>query len=243
MEVMNVIAQGMAIDQTRLNAIAVNLANVRTPAYKREMVAGIGFEAQMNALERPASVAETPATALSTYSDMRPGAVQYTGRPFDVALTGNNVFLELSRDGKTLYGRQGAMHTDSQGRLVTAQGDLVMGVGGEIRVISTSPRIDHLGNVYDQGRFVDKLSMASFDGPEKMTRLGGGVYGAENQRAQPAQDGAFSVLQGYLEGSNVDPAHEMVGTIDVMRHFESLQKTAQVVDEMTGRAVQKLGEF
>ncbi|RBL81311.1 hypothetical protein DDE05_45235 [Streptomyces cavourensis] len=51
------------------------------------------------------------------------------------------------------------------------------------------------------------------------------------------------MLQGYQEGSNVDPAREMVGMIDVMRHFESLQKSAQFIDEMTGRAVQKLGEF
>lgn len=240
---MNVIAQGMSVDQTRLNAIAVNLANVRTPAYKREMVDSTGFEAQMGALERQSSGGDGPSSIAATYSDMRPGAVQYTGRPLDVALTGDNVFLELSRDGKTLYGRQGAMHTDSQGRLVTAQGDLVMGLGGEIRVVSTSPRIDHLGNVYDQGRFVDKLSMTSFNEPEKMVRMGAGVYGAESQRGLAAQDGAFSVLQGYLESSNVDPAREMVGMIDVMRHFESLQKTAQFVDEMTGRAVQKLGEF
>lgn len=240
---MNVIAQGMGVDQSRLNAIAVNLANVRTPAYKRELVNAVGFEAQMNALEQRASGAQASPALSASYSDMRNGAVQFTGRPLDVALTGQNVFLELSRDGKTIYGRQGAMHADEQGRLVTAQGDLVMGQGGEIRVVSTSPRIDHLGNVYDQGRFVDKLSMASFKEPEKMTRLGGGVYDAGSQQGLAAQDGAFSVLQGYLEGSNVDPAREMVGMIDVMRHFESLQKTAQFVDEMTGRAVQKLGEF
>lgn len=58
-----------------------------------------------------------------------------------------------------------------------------------------------------------------------------------------ARDGDSTVLQGYLEGSNVDPAREMVGMIDAMRHFESLQKSAQFIDEMTGRAVQKLGEF
>lgn len=243
MEIMSFIAQGMGVDQARLNAIAVNLANVRTPAYKRELVNGVDFEAQMHALERRASGVDSAPTASASYSDLRLGGVQYTGRPLDVALTGENVFLELSREGKTLYGRQGAMHTDSQGRLVSAQGDLVMGLGGEIRLVSSSPRIDHLGNVYDQGRFVDKLSMASFKEPEKMERLGGGVYLAEKERGSTAQDGTFSVLQGYLEGSNVDPAKEMVGMIEVMRHFESLQKTAQFVDEMTGRAVQKLGEF
>lgn len=240
---MSVIAQGMGVDQTRLNAIAVNLANVRTPAYKREMVNGIDFDAQMKALEQRGSAVSPASGAAASYSDMRLGGVQYTGRPLDVALTGVNVFLELSRDGKTLYGRQGAMHTDSQGRLVNAQGDLVMGLGGEIRLVSSSPRIDHLGNVYDQGRFVDKLSMMSFKQPEKLERLGAGVYRAESEGGSAAQDGEFSVLQGYLEGSNVDPAREMVGMIDVMRHFESLQKTAQFVDEMTGRAVQKLGEF
>lgn len=240
---MNVIAQGMGVDQTRLNAIAVNLANVRTQAYKREMVNGTDFEAQMNALERRASGADAGPATSASYSDMRSGAVQYTGRPLDVAMTGQNVFLELSRDGKTIYGRQGTMHADSQGRLVLAKGDLVMGLRGEIRVTSTSTRIDHLGNVYDQGRFVDKLSMVSFKEPEKMGRLEGGGYDAGSQRGFAAQDGTFSVLQGYLEGSNVDPAREMVGMIDAMRHFESLQKAAQFVDEMTGRSVQKLGEF
>lgn len=242
MEIMNLIGQGMGVDQDRLTAIAVNLANVRTPAYKRELVNGAAFETQMDALERRSQGADAPSPS-ATYSDMRPGAVRYTGRPLDLALTGEAAFLELSRDGKTLYGRQGALHVDSQGRLATAGGDLVMGQGGEIRLTSTAPRIDPMGNVYDQGRFVDKLSLASFTDPQGLTRLGGGVYAASQGRAQPAREGESSVLQGYQEGSNVDPAREMVGMIDVMRHFESLQKSAQFIDEMTGRAVQKLGEF
>lgn len=242
MEIMNLIGQGMGVDQDRLTAIAVNLANVRTPAYKRELVNGVAFESQMDALERRGLGIDVPPTS-ATYTDMRPGAVRYTGRPMDVALTGENTFIELSRDGKTLYGRQGSLHVDSQGRLATAGGDLVMGQGGEIRLISTSPRIDPMGNVYDQGRFVDKLSLASFADPQGMARLDGGAYAAAQGRGQPAREGESSVLQGYLEGSNVDPAREMVGMIDVMRHFESLQKSAQFIDEMTGRAVQKLGEF
>ena len=242
MEIMNLIGQGMGVDQDRLTAIAVNLANVRTPAYKRELVNGAAVETQMDALERRSQGADAPSPS-ATYSDMRPGAVRYTGRPLDLALTGEAAFLELSRDGKTLYGRQGALHVDSQGRLATAGGDLVMGQGGEIRLTSTAPRIDPMGNVYDQGRFVDKLSLASFTDPQGLTRLGGGVYAASQGRAQPAREGESTVLQGYQEGSNVDPAREMVGMIDVMRHFESLQKSAQFIDEMTGRAVQKLGEF
>lgn len=242
MEIMNLIGQGMAVDQDRLKAIALNLANARTPAYKRELVSGVAFEARMDALERRSQVADAPPPT-ATYSDMRPGGVRYTGRPLDLALTGESAFLELSRDGKTLYGRQGSLHVDSQGRLATAGGDLVMGQGGEIRLTSTAPRVDPMGNVYDQGRFVDKLSLASFTDPQGLTRLGGGVYGAPQGRAQPAREGDSSVLQGYLEGSNVDPSREMVGMIDVMRHFESLQKSAQFIDEMTGRAVQKLGEF
>lgn len=241
MEIMNVIAQGMGVDQDRLTAIATNLANVRTPAYKREMINGAGFEAQLDALEQ-GDPARAGARAVSR-ADMRPGAVQYTGRPLDMALSGENAFLELSRDGATLYGRQGAMRVDSQGRLVNAGGDLVMGMGGEIRLASNAPRIDAQGNVYDQGKFVDRLSLASFDSPQNLTRLGAGVYRAGQERAQPMREGGSSVLQGYLEGSNVDPAHEMAGLIEVMRHFESLQKTAQFVDDMTGRAVQKLGEI
>jgi len=239
---MNLIGQGMSVDQDRLRAIAVNLANVRTPAYKRELVNAAAFETQMDALERRSQGVDAPPSS-AVYSDMGPGAVRYTGRPMDIALTGEASFLELSRDGKTLYGRQGSLHVDSQGRLVTTGGDLVMGQGGEIRLTSTAPRIDPMGNVYDQGRFVDRLSLASFTDPQGLTRLGGGVYTASQGRAQPAREGESSVLQGYLEGSNVDPAREMVGMVDVMRHFESLQKSAQFIDEMTGRAVQKLGEF
>lgn len=242
MEIMNVIGQGMGVDQDRLTAIAINLANARTPAYKRELVNGAAFEAQMDALERQAGGASAAAPS-ARYSDMRPGAVRHTGRPLDVALTGENSFIELSREGKTLYGRQGALHVDAQGRLATAGGDLVMGQGGEIRLVSTTPRIDAQGNVYDQGKFVDRLSLVSFPEPQSLQRLGGGVYGATQGRGQPAREGDSTVLQGYLEGSNVDPAREMVGMIDVMRHFESLQKSAQFIDEMTGRAVQKLGEF
>ena len=75
MEIMNVIGQGMGVDQDRLTAIAINLANARTPAYKRELVNGAAFEAQMDALERQASGASAAAPSALSLIHISPTAI------------------------------------------------------------------------------------------------------------------------------------------------------------------------
>jgi flagellar basal-body rod protein FlgG len=237
MEIMQIVAQSLSHDRDRLTSSALNFANAATPGYKRQWAAGVAFEQQMQAVEAGAG-----ATAQTVRLDMRPGPEQYTGRALDLALTVKDAFFEFSRDQKKLYGRAASLHVDAQGRLVNPQGDAIMGRGGEIRLQTTEPVIDRQGNIYEAGRFVDRLSIVTFGQPERLLPKGGGLFEEAAERAGEMPQAVSTVLQRYLEGSNVDPVREMVHVIEVMRHFESLQKSAQISDEMIGRAVQKLSE-
>ena len=236
MDVMQIIAQSLAQDRDRLTTSALNFANVTTPGYKRQIPDGVSFEHKMQAIE-----AGTTAQS-GVAHDMAAGPVKQTGRALDLALAVDDAFFTFARERQTLYGRAAPLHIDAQGILVNARGDAVQGQGGDIRLQTSAPVIDAQGNIFENGQFVDRLALVSFEKPERLLARPGGLFEAAGEPASQIDAAGPVVLQRHLEGSNVDTAREMVGVMEVMRHFEALQKSAQISDEMLGRALQKLSE-
>jgi flagellar basal-body rod protein FlgG len=262
---MNVLAiglQGMQQDMARLDRIAMNLANASTPGYKREVasaqpLAATRFadvmEASANARIRadsPPDPARLLGGSVSIRPDMQPGTLRGTGQPLDVSLTGPG-FFEISTKAGLAYTRQGDWHLDGQGRLVTAQGDPVMGEGGEIVLPHPSPRIDAKGRIFDAaadgaaGVGVDpvpaaQLKVVNFATSDPPRRLGEGMF---EPPAAPESllESEVDVRQGYLENANVNSMREMTQLIQSMRHFESMQKVVMNHDDMIGTAVSRLG--
>jgi flagellar basal-body rod protein FlgF len=239
----------MQQDMARLERISMNIANAATPGYKREVAAALpqaagAFADAMNAInaERPA-----PQQALLIRTDARPGTFRATGQALDVALGGTG-FFEVSTDAGPAYTRQGNWQLDARGRLVTAQGHPVMGQGGEVVLTHANPRIDALGQVFEDtvdGRIdpmpVAQLKVVQFDDTQDMQRIGDGLLRTSLPPAQGA-GGDAEVRQGFLENSNVNAMQEMTQLIQSMRHFEAMQKVALGYDEMIGGAIRKLGE-
>jgi flagellar basal-body rod protein FlgG len=240
----------------RVDRIALNLANVATPGYKREVVAVKPFA---RALEeaRPAAAGAPPAqatggpgaqAAVAILADARPGTIKVTGHALDLALVGDG-FFEVMTEAGPAYTRQGDLQVDARGRLATARGHPVMGTNGEIVLTTQRPAVDAAGNVTEPGVVtapgtpLARIKVVRFERPGSLQRLGDGLLAAGEGMALVPGDGSARIRQGALENANVSSMHEMVQLIETMRHFESMQKVAQGYDELLGMAIRKLGDL
>lgn len=243
MDVMAIAASGMQHDLLRLETISQNMANVLTPAYKKQILVGSSFARQIDAGlggHRTAAAGPASAAEVSLTIDPAVGTLRYTGNAQDVAIDGTD-FFEIAGGGGPAYTRQGAFHTDVRGRLVSAGGAPVMGVGGEI-MLTGAYVIDANGDVRQGERVAARLKTVRFANPEALVPLGAGVYGQGEARL--AEQGNAAVLRiGYQENSNVSSPQEMVRLTETVRHFEALQKIMQGYDENLEKTIRKLGEF
>jgi flagellar basal-body rod protein FlgG len=249
-EILAVTLQSMHLDMARLDGVAANLANARTTAYKREVAATFAghLAGAQDMGAAPASGA--PQVASVIHVDARPGTLQPTGRALDLAITGP-AWFEVSTDQGVAYTRRGDFRLDAQGRLVTAQGKTVLGVGGEIQLNAGVPFIDAQGRVFESvpgergagkpaGEPLGQLRLVQFAGGARLERLGDGLFSITGD-ARPVES-SVEIRQGFLENSNVDATREMVQLMQTMRHFESVQKALVGYDEMLAGAIRRLGE-
>jgi flagellar basal body rod protein FlgG len=235
MDLLSIAAISMRNDHDRANVISQNVANVQTPGYKRSHAI----------LETLAAATSTSALALPptsrTVNDMRAGPFRPTSRNEDVAIEGEG-FIEILTPTGPAFTRQGALRLDAEGRLLSSQGMPVMGTGGEIRLTNDAFTVQQNGDIRQGGRIVARIKLAYFDNPAAMVAAGNGLFlqGTAANR-EPDAPGVFR--SGFLEGSNVNSAQEMVRLTETVRHFESMQKMVQGYDETLEKTLRKLGEF
>jgi len=236
----------MLNDLKRLQSISHNLANVNTSGYKQQIVSTRGFQdaidiartENIGAVQRQQLTTQLP--DIEAVTDSHSGALKFTGKPLDVALVDNVYLTVLSTRGE-VYTRQGDLHVDAQGRLVTATGLPVLGTSGEIRMTSDKPVINQQGQVYIDEQIVAQLKLAKFSSATQLESLGSALYASSQI---PTMDNQESLLrQGYIEASNVNMTDQMVKMIELTRHFESTQKLIRGYDEMLGNAINEIADF
>lgn len=250
-EILGVLVSSMHADMARAERVAMNLANLQTPAYKREIASALPFSAEYEAAAGARS-ASSPAGAppLAVHVDVRPGTLRTTGQNLDVAIVGDGWF-EVATPSGAAYTRKGNFRLDAGGRLVTQEGLPVTGTGGEIALTRGAASIDSAGRVFDghptpggEARLgsapVGQLKVVQFD-RAALQPLGNGLYAAAGEPV-PVREGAVQIQQGALENSNVNHLQEMVRLMEAVRHFESLQRVATGYDEMLANSIRKLGE-
>ncbi len=185
------------------------------------------------------------------------GPLKQTENPFDLALQGKG-FFAVDVDGTEKYTRNGTFLINSEGILVTKDGHPVLGQKGEIHLKKNNFVIDAKGNVYENGRFaknpnrlvsmqenewdklekVDTLKIVNFKRPRYLKKEGESFWRSTVESGKPVEEKLGTktkVLQGFLEGSNVNPVKEMVAMIQVNRAYEANQKVIQTQDSLTGR--------
>jgi len=263
-DVLAITLNGMQQDMARLERISMNIANATTPGYKREVASSLpvgagSFAGAMRGADAARRVGEGAAMgaipgalavagSLMIQTDGHAGTLKTTGQSLDVALTTPG-FFEISTDAGPAYTRLGSWQLDARGRLVTAQGQPVMGVGGEIVLSRPNPVIDATGQVFEgksgggtEATPVGQLKVVRFDEAAKLEHLGGSLLRTDAAPVQVA-DVDVQLRQGFVENSNVNSMQEMTQLIQAMRHFESMQRVALGYDEMIGAAVRKLGDL
>lgn len=242
-ELMLTTLSAMQRDAYRLERASANMANMLTPAFKREQVVErlgtvAAFDAQVaDGLETP------PASGVVTETrrDLRPGPMKSTGRDLDLALSGPGFFEVRTAQGPA-YTRQGSFRIDERGELVTPAGDAVMGLHGSISLDAGPVKIATDGTIRQGDSVVGQLRVLLPDDGTTLQPIAGGLFVTEGRLSQ-APEAEAGIRQGYLEGSNVDTAQEMVQVMGAVRHFESMTRATQMYDDMMSMAVRKLTDL
>jgi flagellar basal-body rod protein FlgG len=238
----------MHLQQTRIDTLANNLANVATTGFRQVLNAvsermparaqAPGATGAMDPMARPMD----KTLDMSHVIDHRPGPLQSTGRGTDVALSGQGFFVVKDLEGNDYYTRDGSFRLDGEGRLTTGDGLLVQGDGGPVQVSGGRISVDGDGVVTVDGASRGRLRIVTFEQPQNLTHHGNGLLQATGvDEPTAAEPGTTTVMQGYLEGSNVDPVRTLVDMIAAQRAFEVESKVLQSNDEMLGKSVNTLG--
>ena len=221
--------------RAEMRLVANNLANMSTDGYRRETTL---FSEVVAALPvEGGSVAMSTARVRRT--DFAAGDLAATGGPLDVAIDGDGFFQVETPDGPRLT-RDGAFLRGADGTLATAAGDAVLDVGGapiplppDAAAVTIAPD----GTVAADGRPLGRIGVFLPETPADLRRESGRLFRAE---AAPAAVDR-PLLQGRLEGSNVEPVAEIARMIEVQRAYELGQKLLDREDERTRNAVRVLG--
>ncbi|MGB5093481.1 MAG: flagellar basal-body rod protein FlgF [Parvibaculum sp.] len=227
--------------QREMATIANNIANMNTPSYKSEKML---FEEYVmkNATEQSPDKTLSFVQDFGLNRDMSDGALQTTGNPLDVAITGDGFFKIQSANGATLYTRNGHFQLDDQGQLITSNGDPVLSdAGSPIRFATDEKDINIArdGSITTSVGERGKIAMVAFANPQNMKYEGNTLL--STPEAEVPTTGT-RLIQGALEGSNVKPIAEMTNMIEVQRSYESASKLIETADDMRNRAISTLGQ-
>lgn len=250
---------GLDAQQTQMDVIANNLANVSTNGFKRSRAV---FEDLLyQTLRQPGAQSSQQTqipSGLQIGTGVRPvaterihtqGNLQQTGNALDVAIQGPGFFQVLLPDGTTAYTRDGSFQADANGQLVTASGypvqpaitipanaiSITIGKDGTVSVVLPGSAIPTQ---------VGSLQLATFVNPAGLQSYGENLYletaasGTPNVNT-PGTNGAGLLNQGYVETSNVNVVEELVSMIQTQRAYEINSKAIQVSDQM----LQRLGQL
>lgn len=231
---------GLAAQQQAIELVAHNLANLSTSGYRgqqmtfRSVLAG---NAMVTA--NPLNVAVNNFGVLNgTRLDLTSGSLAPTGNPLDAAIAGPGFFAVQSGQ-EVLYTRAGSFHVASTGRLVTADGDAVLGQVGSITLPNGNVAISSDGTISVDGNVIDRLNLAEFPPGARLTAVGNSSYSAPPGAATPAVES--TVRQGMVEGSNVSAMDGVVQLITVQRNTELLSRAMSAFDsQLNQTAVQDL---
>jgi flagellar basal-body rod protein FlgG len=250
---------GMEAQQTQLDNISHNLANVATNGFKRGHVV---FEDLIYQNLRQAGAASSDATQLPTGLQVglgvRPvatsriftqGNLQQTSNNLDIAIKGQG-FLQIQQpDGTTAYTRDGSLQVDAQGQLVTNNGYPVQpGITIPANAQSVTIAPDGTVSVALPGQAtaqqIGQLTIASFVNPAGLDPKGMNLWGETSasgtpQAGAPGSNGLGLLQQGFVETSNVNVVEELVAMIATQRAYELNSKAIQTSDQM----LQRLGQL
>ncbi len=245
-------ATGLAAQQTNLDVIANNLANVSTVGFKSsradfqdliyQHMAAPGSQTSANTALPTGEQIGLGVSNGTTRTVNTQGTLQQTGNPTDVAIVGDGFFKILMPDGSTTYTRAGNFSVDSTGRLVNPQGypiqpEIVLPANSKQISISPDGQVTVMLPGQTQPQVVGQIQLTTFVNPAGLLANGGNLFTPTAASGQPTDtnpgtQGAGTLQQNMLETSNVDIVSEMVRMIITQRAYDTNSKVITAANQM-----------
>ena len=249
---------GLDAQQTNMDVISNNLANVSTNGFKRARAV---FEDLLyQTLRQPGAQSSQQTqlpSGLQIGTGVRPvateriftqGNLTQTGNSLDLAISGGGFFQVQMPDGTTGYTRDGSFHVNAQGQLVTSSGYQVQpAITIPNNALSVTIARDGIVSVTRSGSAtltqVGSLQLASFINPAGLQSMGENLYletaaSGTPSTNTPGSNGLGVLNQGYVETSNVNVVEELVNMIQTQRAYEINSKSIQASDQMLQKLTQ-----
>lgn len=250
---------GLDAQQTQMDVISNNLANVSTSGFKRsravfedllyQNIRQVGAQTSQQSQSPSGLQLGTGVKPVATERIFTQGNLQQTNNDKDVAIQGQGFFQILMPDGTTGYTRDGSFQVDNQGQLVTSSGfpvqpaitvpanaqSITIGRDGVVSITTpNSSAVTQIGG----------LQLATFINPAGLQSKGENIYAETTASGNPnpntpGTNGAGLLTQGYVETSNVNVVEELVSMIQTQRAYEINSKAITTSDQM----LQKLSQL
>ncbi len=251
MRALSIAATGMLAQQTNVEVIANNLANMNTTAFKMQRA---GFQDLLyQNVERPGSASADTGAVLpagiqigvgvrtaATYRVTSQGNLASTSNPYDVAINGRGFFHIVMPDGTDAYTRAGSFSLSPDGQIVTEKG-YVVAPGIAVPQDATSVTINAQGQVQAMvngaSQTLGQFELARFPNDAGLQAIGDNLFQETPASGSvltglPGTPGYGTLQQGFLETSNVNPVQEITDLITAQRAYEMNSKVITASDEM-----------
>ncbi len=256
-------ASSMLNAQRKLGVLSGNIANIKTPGYRAQNLVTSTFEQEMlirlekgNSEKIGSGAPIQIVDAVPTSFD--PSALQQTERPFDLAINGEGYFnvqglqqantededalQDEEQRGDIYLTRNGSFDLDSQGFLVLKGVGRVQGTGGDIQLNSSNFIVERNGDIYQDGKRIDRLLITKPAEDDTPIHFGKGVFRiSDYENNQPVND--VDVLQKTLEASNVDINREMTRVMEAQRALQAASTAMKIVDRMNQSAAKEIASL
>ncbi|MBU0587827.1 MAG: flagellar basal-body rod protein FlgG [Gammaproteobacteria bacterium] len=250
---------GMEAQQMQLDVISNNLANVSTTGFKRShaMFEDLMYQNLRQVGSNSSEQSQLPTglqvglgvRTVATSRNFSQGNVQQSNNNLDVAIQGNGFFQVTMPDGTLAYTRDGSFQIDNQGRVVTNSGyPIANGISVPANALSITIGADGAVTASVPGSTapqpIGTIALASFVNPAGLEPRGQNLFAESVASGQPntgtpGVNGMGTVMQGFVETSNVNVVQELVSMIQTQRAYEMNSKAIQTSDQM----LQKLGQL
>ncbi len=249
---MHIARTGLDAQDTRMQVISNNLANVNTTAFKRDRASFQTLAYQVVTAPGAASTAETRyATGLNLGTGVRvqgtsrietQGALSQTDNALDLAVDGNGYFQVQLPNGQLGYTRAGNFSRSAEGAIVTAEGypvspGITIPEGATAITIGLDGTVSAKLQGQTEATTLGQIQVANFPNPAGLQAMGDNYLtetaaSGSSSFGAPGQDGRGKVRQGMLEASNVNVVQELVDMIETQRAYEVNSKMISATDEM-----------
>lgn len=236
---------GLKSQQTQIDTLSNNVSNMQTPGFKSQRVA-FGDVAVISPGQVQAGLTPERSGAgseiIATRALFSQGQMIQTNNTWDIGIQGDGFLEVVDGNGNHLYTRDGQLHVDSEGYLVTAAGNRL---AQEIQIppdatnvqISQGGQISATVGTDTQATVLGSLQLATFPSAVGLQSVGGNNYAATQASGDPSivrpnENGAGTILQGSLEGSNVDMISEMATLVVAQRAYQLNARVLQASDQI-----------